>query len=101
MTADAPAAADDRFDQEGDWIARQFLSDADLRLTPEEYVARHAHEWGCFSYHLYPYRDPVLGTWVRRVGELLSTDGEVERCRAEFLTPAELAEVRRQEAEGF
>lgn len=91
----------DRRAEQGDWIARQFFSDADLRMTPEEYAARHAHEWGCFSLHQHWYTDPVLGAWVRRLGEILFSADEVERCRQRFLTPAELAEVRRRAAEEF
>jgi hypothetical protein len=34
-------------------------------------------------------------------GEILGTEGEVERCRVQFLTPEEQAELRRQEADGF
>ena len=94
-------SSDNRFNEEGDWIVQQFLSPEDLGTSPEEYVARHAHEWGCFAFHLYSYRDPALGAWVRRVGELLSTEGEVERCRQQFLSPEELAIVRRQEADDF
>jgi hypothetical protein len=97
----ASATSDDRFHEEGDWVARQFFSPVDLGLSPEEYVARHAHAWGCFSLHLYRYQDPALGAWVRRVGELLSTEGEVERCRQRFRSPEELATVRRQQAEDF
>jgi hypothetical protein len=89
-----------RFHEEEDWMARQFFSPKDLRLSPEEYVARHAHVLACFALHCYRYRDPTLGAWVRRVGELISTDGEVERCRQRFLSAEELATVRRQEAEG-
>jgi len=87
--------------QEGDWIVLQFFSPADLQQSPEEYAARHAHEWGCFSFHEYRYQDPALGAWVRRLGEILFTEGEVERCRQRFLTPPELTEVRRREAEEF
>jgi hypothetical protein len=101
MTTNRTVESDGRFDEEGDWIARQFVSPADLQLSPEEYAARHAHLLGCFSFHLYRYRDPVLGAWVRRLGEILSTEGEVERCRRLFLTPEELATVRKQQAEGF
>jgi hypothetical protein len=101
MTPTAPTASNSRFDEEGDWIAQQFFSPEDLRLLPEEYVARHAHALGCFSLHFYRYRDPDLGAWVRRVGELLSTEGEVERCRECFLSSEELAVVRRQETEGL
>jgi hypothetical protein len=70
-------------------------------MSPEEYAARHAHSWGCFSFHRYGYRDPVLGAWFRRAGEILLDEGEVERCRLRFLTPEELATVRRQEAEEY
>jgi hypothetical protein len=101
MTPNTPTSSNDRFAEEGDWIAQQFFSPEDLRMSPEEYVARHAHSLGCFSFHFYRYRDATLGAWVRRVGEILSTEQEVEQCRQRFLTPEELATVRRQEAEGF
>ncbi len=99
MTSSEARAERDR--HEGDWIAGQFFTPSDLVLSPEEYVARNAHEWGCFSLHEYSYRDPVLGAWVKRVGELLFTDGGVERCRLQFLTPDELAVVRARGAEAF
>lgn len=89
------------FESEGDEMAHHFLSAEDLALSPEEYVARHSHHWALFSLHLYRYRDPVLGTWVRRLGEILFSEQEVERCRQQFLTPDELAEVRRKEREDF
>src|ERR1700722_37091 len=98
MTPNTPTSSASSFNEEGDWIAQQFFSPEDRRLSPEEYVARHAHALGCFSFHFYRYRDPALGTWVRRVGEILSTEGEVERCRERFLSLEERAAVRRQEA---
>lgn len=90
-----------RFEREGDWEARQLFSEADLRLSPEEYAARRLHLWGCFALHLLRYQDQALGAWVRRVGELFDNPDDLERCRQRFLTLEELAEVRRQEAEGF
>ncbi len=99
MTINISAPSDSRFSEEGDWIAQQFFSPTELRMSPEEYAARHAHALGCFSFHLYRYRDPALGAWVRRVGEILLTESEVERCRQQFLSPEELAVVRRQLAE--
>jgi hypothetical protein len=36
---------------------------------------------------------------VRRVGELLASPEEVERCRHRFLSPDELAVARREETE--
>ncbi len=92
---------DRRFDREGDWDAQQFFTPDDLRMSPEEYAARHAHEWGCFSLHLYRYRDPVLGAWVRRLGEIIFSDEELDRCRQQYLTPEELAKVLKEEEEGF
>jgi hypothetical protein len=91
----------DRSTEEGDWTARQFFSPADLLLSPEEYIARHAHLVGCFALHRFRYRDAELGAWVRRVGELFFSENDIDRCRALFLTPAELEEVQRREAEGF
>lgn len=87
--------------EEGDWIARQFLSAGDLRVSPEEYAARHAHRWGCFSLHNYRYADPILGAWVHRLGDILSSEEEIERCRRRFLTAEELAAVVSEETEGF
>jgi hypothetical protein len=91
----------ERFNHEGDWIVRQMFSDADLRMSPEEYAARHAHEWGCFSYHLYRYADPALGAWVRRLGEILFNGDELERCRRLHFTPEEYEAVLRRAAEDF
>lgn len=101
MNSTTPGELDSRFNHEGDWLARQFFSEADLRQSPEEYAARHAHAWGNFSLHLYRYRDPVLGEWIRRLGEILFNEGEVERCRRLHLSPEEWEVVRRQQAEGF
>jgi hypothetical protein len=94
-------SSDQRFQEEGDWMALQFFAAEDLRMSPEEYAARHAHLIGCFSLPRYRYRDPVLGAWVRRLGEILFSDGEVERCQRQFLAPEELASVRKQGAEDF
>jgi hypothetical protein len=101
MTANAVHASNDRSNEEGDWIARQFFPPMDLQMSPEEYAARSAHLWGIFSLHLYNYRDPSLGAWVRRLGEILFTEGEIERCRLRFLTPEELAKAPKQVADGL
>jgi hypothetical protein len=101
MNDDSRGSSDERFSREGDWVARQFFSPTDVQMSPEEYAARHAHRWGCFSFHRYRYRDPVLAAWIGRLAEILFTNGELERCRRRFLTPDELAEVQRQEAEAF
>jgi len=102
MSAEVGEPLGDRFSrEEGDWLARQFFSPADLRLSPEEYAARHAHLIGLFSLHRYRSRDAALGAWVSRLGEILSDVDELERCRRRFLTAAEQAEAMRQQAEGL
>jgi len=88
-----------RRNEGGDEIAQAFFSPADLQMAPEEYAARHAHEWGCFSLHRHLFRDAVLGAWIYRLGDILFDAEEIERCRQRFLTPAELADVRRKETE--
>lgn len=101
MQTETQAAGHARFDREGDWEVKQMFSEADLMLTPEEYAARRGHLWGCFSFHLLRYRDPALGAWIRRLGEILFDPEQHERCQRQYLTPQELAIVRRQEEEGF
>lgn len=101
MSAEMNSERRDRSSEEGDWIARQFFSPEDLRMSPEEYAARHAHLWGCFSLNRYRYADPVLENWVRRLADILNSAEEIERCRRRFLTAEELAKVRREEAEEF
>jgi hypothetical protein len=101
MTSNTPVSSHGRFNEDGDWVAQQVFSSADLQMSPEEYAARHAHLLGCFSLHFYRYRDPVLSAWVRRLAEIHSSEDEIERCRQKFLTPEELATVRSQEGKGF
>jgi hypothetical protein len=99
MAVTVPTSSDDRYNYEADDFVRSFISPELLNLSPEEYAARHGHEWVCFSFHLYRYRDPTLGAWVRRLGEILFSYEELERWRLHFLTPNELAEVRQREQE--
>jgi hypothetical protein len=98
MSDNIDPKVNDRASEEGDWIARQFLSPDDLRMSPEEYAARHAHLWGCFSLHQYRYADPALAAWVRRLADILGSTEEIESCRRRFLTPEELAAARREDA---
>jgi len=70
-------------------------------VSPEEYVARHSHCIGCFSLHRYVYRSPQLTQWIRRVGEILSSPEETDRCRRELLTPEEYAAVQRAVADSM
>jgi hypothetical protein len=86
---------------DGDWLARQFFSESDLKMAPELYAARHSHRWGGFSLHLHTFADAALGAWVRRLGEILGSEEEIDRCRRHYLDSAELAAVEKKEAEQF
>jgi hypothetical protein len=96
-----PQAGDvrDRFDQDGDELVRHFFSDEDLHRSPEEYAARNGHNWALFSLHRYRYHDPILGAWIRRLGDILSDSEELELCRKRFLNPEEYALVKQRERE--
>ena len=96
MSTELVRRPDPRFDREGDLDARQLFSEADRRMAPEEYAARRMHLWGCFALHFYRYRDPVLGAWVRRVGELFDNPAELEEWRARLLTNEERATIRQE-----
>jgi hypothetical protein len=100
MSANADPKGNER-SPEGDWIARQLFSAEELQRTPEEYAARYAHRWGCFSLHQYQYADPVLGAWIRRLAEILFSKEETEHCRLRFLTDEERAAIQQEENEAF
>jgi hypothetical protein len=99
VISETPSSVDGQFDEEGDWLVRQFIDAADLQREPEEYVARHSHLLGCFAFDRYRFSDPDLGHWVRRVSDLLASEQKIERCRERFLSTEELAIVRRQAVE--
>jgi len=100
-TSKTPWQYGSRYDSEADDIVQQLIDEENLRISPEEYAARQAHDWMCFSYHLHRFRDPVLGAWVRRFGEILSDVDQVKKCRTQYLTPEEIVEVERRAAEEF
>jgi hypothetical protein len=97
MSSSIPRESADRSNAEFDDVAKDLFPYT--IVAPEEYAARNAHLWLCFSLHLYRYGDPVLGAWVRRLGEILFDEAEVERCRQQFLTPEEFAKVQKQRTE--
>jgi hypothetical protein len=101
MSKDDMDAARGLSTTEGDAIAHEMFTAEELRMSPEEYAARHGHLWLCFSFHQYRYRDAALGAWMRRLGGILFDDGELARCRARYLSPEELEDVRRSEAQDF
>jgi hypothetical protein len=73
-----------------------------LAQTPEEYAARNAHKWYCFSFDDYRYGDPALTAWLQRLGDILfQRNGAptVAELRERLLTPAEREAVAQQERE--
>ena len=42
-----------------------------LGYTPEEFAARYAHHWRCFSLHEVRYFDPALDEWIAQLGDIL------------------------------
>lgn len=63
-----------------------------LTMSPEEYVARYADRWMCFSFDDYRYSDPVLDRWIQRLGDILFRRGAVPdraELRARYLTTPE------------
>jgi len=65
----------------------------------EEYAARRGHGWICFSFDDYRYRDEVLDRWIAALGAILRTPGRLAQCQEKWLSTAELAQVRAEEAE--
>ncbi len=94
-------AIDPRFDYEADDLVQKLIGPEDLCLSAEEYAARRAHLWLCFSFHLCRFRDPVLGAWVKRFGELFDSPEEVEQLRERILTREERERIESQMAEEF
>jgi len=63
-------------------------------MHPEEYVARNAHNIGCFGIWRWKYRDPVFAAWLLGVYENLHDRARLEACRDRFLTVEESKRVR-------
>lgn len=67
-----------------------------LDISPEEYAAREAHRWMCFSFDDYRYSDPRLTQWIQRLGDILFRRNgapSVEDLRTKFLSPDEVASI--------
>jgi hypothetical protein len=63
-----------------------------LEMSPEEYAARHAHGWYCFSFDDYRYRDSARDAWIQRLGEILRrAEGAptIDELRQIYLTAEE------------
>jgi hypothetical protein len=71
-----------------------------LTISPEEYAARHGHEWLCFSFDDYRYSDPSLNIWIHRLGDILFRRGaapSLSELRVRYLSPDERSLITEEE----
>ena len=63
-------------------------------LCPGEWVARYAHQIGCWSLDEVNYADAELGAWIAEVTTLLRADVKTwQLLRKQYLTPKEIQEI--------
>jgi hypothetical protein len=75
-----------------------------LDMTPEEYAARFAHDWMCFSFDDYRYPDARMERWIHRLGDILfQREGapSIEELRLRYLTAEEREAIESREKEEF
>jgi hypothetical protein len=73
-----------------------------LDLSPEEYAARYADGWLCFSFDDRRYSDAQLERWIHRLGDILfSRDGapSLLELRQRYLTEEERNAIAKREQE--
>lgn len=71
-------------------------------MSPEEYAARNAHGWYCFSFDDYRYADPKVDAWIQRLGDILFRRPgapALDELRERYLTAAERAAIAARLAE--
>jgi hypothetical protein len=64
-----------------------------LEMSPEEFAARHGHEFVLFSYDEVRYAHPGLTEWVQRLGDIFFGRNDapsVRELRKKYLTPEEI-----------
>ena len=73
-----------------------------LDMSPDEYAAREAHNWYCFSFDDYRYSDERLGRWIHHLGDILfRREGapSLQDLRRRYLTEEERRAVEAREME--
>ena len=70
-------------------------------MSPEEYAARNAHDWLCFSFDEYIYNNSELNEWIHTLGDIFFTKGAVRAAREKYLTREQIAAVEERENEPF
>jgi hypothetical protein len=75
-----------------------------LELPPEEFAARHGHEFAMFSFHQYRYCRAGMTEWVQQLAEVFFAPGlpeRLRRLRERYLTPEEIERVEEYERDPF
>ena len=67
-----------------------------LRMSPEEYAARKGLFWLLFSFDEVKYRDTALDEWIQRLAQILPNSQLIEELMQQYLTPQEIAEIKRE-----
>jgi hypothetical protein len=81
---------------------RKALEIFPLAISPDEYAARHAHEWFCFSFDRYTYTDAVLDSWIHRLGDIFFARAgapSISELRMRYLSVEERTQIENSERE--
>lgn len=70
-------------------------------MAAEEYAAREAHHWVCFSYGEYIYSDRDLNEWVHSLDDIFFTRGAVEAAREKNLTRNQIRAIEASKYDPF
>src|SRR5262245_42248591 len=71
-----------------------------LELSPEEFAARHGHEFAMFPFHQNRYQRPGMTEWVQQLAQVFFAPGlpdRLRRLRERYLTPEEIERVEEYE----
>ena len=76
----------------------------DIKLSPEEYAARHSHKFQLFSWDEHRYSDPEFDAWIQSLARILRSPNylhDISELRDKYLTPEEKAQAEAHEADPF
>jgi hypothetical protein len=75
-----------------------------LELSPEEFAARHGHEFAMFNFHNHNYQRSGMNEWVQQLAHIFLAPGLPERLRQlreQYLTEEEIRQVEEYERDPF
>ena len=84
-----------------EWDLKLFRN---LELSPEEFAARHGHEFAMFNFHTRTYKTPGMNEWIRQLAELFfapDLPARLKKLRAKYLTADEIRGVEEYERAPF